>query len=289
MCSPSSGAWRVWSRSGPRENRIGSVLHRDVPITGWSTSSKNPRCRELRQVRLAVRLHDLADRHAGVPEELRRSSSAGRSRHHACRCSSIRSCARTRPVGGRPASGSAAHAGSPSASRSAAHCSSVATAIATQQSSRPYSSTPAVWYRFCGAATGPRLPARSSSAPYAECSITCSAATFRAASTMAASTRPPSPVRSRCAEGEQQPEQRVEPGVGIADAVRLERQPVRLAGQPREPGRVLDDEGERGLVAPRPVEPEAGHPHHDEVGPDRAQRLVVETRAGRAPGACSSR
>ena len=98
---------------GPRENRIGRVLCRAVPITGWSTSSKKPRNCELLEVRLPVRLHDLADGDARVPEAASTISSAARSRHHACRCSSMPV---VRPRPGRPpspASGRAAHAGSP--------------------------------------------------------------------------------------------------------------------------------------------------------------------------------
>ena len=61
--------------------------------------------------------------------------------------------------------GSTAQAGSPSTRRSAPHCWSVATAMATQQSSRPHSSGPATWYTPCGAAAGPRFPPRESTAP----------------------------------------------------------------------------------------------------------------------------
>ena len=34
MCSPSSGAARVWKCSGPRDDRKGSDAYGDVPITG---------------------------------------------------------------------------------------------------------------------------------------------------------------------------------------------------------------------------------------------------------------
>ncbi len=70
LCSPSSGARRRWNRSGPREKRIGSVLWRAIPVTGWSSVLEEAAVLQLRERRLLVRLHDLGDRHAGRPEAL---------------------------------------------------------------------------------------------------------------------------------------------------------------------------------------------------------------------------
>ena len=68
LCSPRSGACRSCSRSGPRENLIGKravagasdhrMVHLFEEVAG----------RELREVGLAVGLHDLADGHTGVPQ-----------------------------------------------------------------------------------------------------------------------------------------------------------------------------------------------------------------------------
>ena len=66
---------------------------------------------------------------------------------------------------------------------------------------------------------------------------------------------------------EQEAEERVQARVGIPDGVRLEREQIGMSRQPRESRRVLDHEGEGRLVAPRAVQSEARHPHHDEVGP----------------------
>ena len=83
-------------------------------------------------------------------------------------------------------------------------------------------------------------------------------------------------MRRAVLQREQQADERVQPGVRVADAVRLDGLLVGMPGQPGEPGRVLDDEGERRVVPPRPVEPEAGHAHHDEVGRDRPHGVEVE-------------
>ena len=58
--------------------------------------------------------------------------------------------------------------------------------------------------------------------------MTCSAAMFRAASTMAASTRHALAGAVAVLQREQQPAQRVEAGVGVADAVGRERVLVRV-------------------------------------------------------------
>ena len=70
----------------------------------------------------------------------------------------------------------------------------------------------------------------------------------------------------------QRQHQRVEAmhaGVRVADRIRFHRILVGMAGQPGDPGCVLDDIGERRLVPPRAVEPEAGHAHHDASGRSR--------------------
>ena len=78
-------------------------------------------------------------------------------------------------------------------------------------------------------------------------------------------------------EGKQQAEQGVESGVRIADAVGLERHKIGMPCEPRESSGVLDHECERGLIAPRPVEPEPRHSEHDDVRPIGPQRLEAET------------
>ena len=284
MCSPSSGAWRVWNRSGPRESRIGRVLHRDVPITGWSTSSKKPRCAQLLEVRLTVRLHDLADGHASVPQELH--DVVGRPVTAPRLQVLVDPVVRPGPaVGGRRGRVAPPTPGRPSASRSAVHCSSVATAIATQQSSRPYSSTPAGLVQVLR-----RRDRAPVAGPLQQRAVRASA---RSPARRRCSARrrpwPPRPGRPRrCGRGA--------PARAAARPARAARRWDRrrstaraAAGRARpvshvRPGRVLDHEGERGLVAPRPVEPEAGHPHHDEVGLDLAQRLVVEPGVVEHPG-----
>ena len=90
-------------------------------------------------------------------------------------------------------------------------------------------------------------------------------------------------------ERQHQAVQGVQPGVGITDAVGLERQEVGVSGQPGESRGILDHEGERRLVAPGPLEPETRHPEHDETGTVGPQRLVVETQLVQARAACSSR
>ena len=77
-------------------------------------------------------------------------------------------------------------------------------------------------------------------------------------------------------EREQQADQRVDPGVGIADAVGLERQVIRVSRHPGESRSVLDGVGEGRKLAPWPVEPETRHPQHDEIGPIGPQRLEVQ-------------
>ena len=126
------------------EPASGACCSGRFPITGCSTSSKKRRDCERRQIRLVVRLGDLADRHTRLPQPS----------HHIVGLL----VAAPRPPGGRrsrpgrarapprwSSSGSAAHAGSPSARRERRHCSSVATAMATQQSSRAFSSGLATW------------------------------------------------------------------------------------------------------------------------------------------------
>ena len=79
-------------------------------------------------------------------------------------------------------------------------------------------------------------------------------------------------------EGKQQAPERVQPGVGVTDAIRLEGKHVRVSGQPGEPRRVLDDERERGQVPPWAVESEARHAQHDQIGSLAPQRLEVEAQ-----------
>ena len=99
LCSPSSGACRRWICSGPRENRIGNVLYRDCPITGWSTSSKKRRAWSCGSSGWECGCITLP---TGTPAPQRNStiSSAGRARHHSATRPSMRSCSRSAP---RPA------------------------------------------------------------------------------------------------------------------------------------------------------------------------------------------
>ena len=68
VCSPSSGAGRRWNRSGPRENRIGSVLCRAGPGDGVVDLLEEAAVLQLRQRRLLVGLHHLRHRDARRPE-----------------------------------------------------------------------------------------------------------------------------------------------------------------------------------------------------------------------------
>jgi hypothetical protein len=84
-------------------------------------------------------------------------------------------------------------------------------------------------------------------------------------------------------EGEEQAAQRMQARVRVAHAVRRDRVPVRVAGHPRQPRGVLDDEGEGGIVPPGAVEPEAGHAHHDDVRPDGAHGVGIEPQLVQHP------
>jgi hypothetical protein len=64
--------------------------------------------------------------------------------------------------------------------------------------------------------------------------------------------------------------------VGVTDRVRLVGIAVGIASQPADSGRSLDGIGERGVVAPRPVEAEPGHPQHDGVGPNRLDGREIQ-------------
>ena len=85
-------------------------------------------------------------------------------------------------------------------------------------------------------------------------------------------------------EGERQRDHAVEPGVRVADAVRRHRVGVGVAGEPGQPGGVLDHERERGVVPPRTVESEPGHAHHDQVGVLGPQRIDVDADLLEHPG-----
>ena len=79
----------------------------------------------------------------------------------------------------------------------------------------------------------------------------------------------PLPVGERGDDGERG----VGPGQRIACA-RDVRGPVVVARDPGQARHLLHARREAGPVAPRPVEPEPGHPHHDHVGPHGAEPLV---------------
>ena len=106
--------------------------------------------------------------------------------------------------------------------------------------------------------------------------MTCSAATLSAASTMAASTSTPSPVRRRCSSASSRALSAWIPAFGSPTEYGSYGVAVGIAGQPTESGGVLDDVGERRIVAPRAVEAESGHPHHDRVGAQRLHRREVQ-------------
>ena len=69
---------------------------------------------------------------------------------------------------------------------------------------------------------------------------------------------------------------RVEPSVRIAHAIGRDRVLVGVPGHPRQPGSVLDHEREGRILTPWPVEPEAGHSDHHDVGADGSDGLHGE-------------
>jgi hypothetical protein len=68
----------------------------------------------------------------------------------------------------------------------------------------------------------------------------------------------------------------VHAGVGVGDAARDEREVVGIPGDPGQAGHLLLGLRERAALAPRPVEPEAGHAHVDDAGIDRQHLLPGE-------------
>ncbi len=85
-------------------------------------------------------------------------------------------------------------------------------------------------------------------------------------------------------EGQQQPDQGVQPGIGVPDAVGLDGEEVLVSGQPGQPGGVLDHEGERRQVPPRAVEAEPGHADHDQVRAVGLQGLEAQAELVQHPG-----
>ena len=86
-------------------------------------------------------------------------------------------------------------------------------------------------------------------------------------------------------ERQQQRVERVDARVRIADRVGLVRVAVGISRQPTQSGGILDDVGERRVVLPRAVEPEARHAHHDDVARAAPARSRSPGRAGRSPAA----
>ena len=179
------------------------------------------------------------------------------------------SASRTRPRGARrwrragpPArrrgqAGSAAHAGWPSASVSASHCSSVATAMATQRR------RPSRRCRPCGrGSAAPRAGPGCRPAPAARrrpsTRSTCSAVMLTRGVDHGRLDHHALAGAAPVLQGEQQAGQGVDAGVGIAQAVRLERPLVGMAGHPGETRGVLDGVGEGRVVAPGPSRPKPG-------------------------------
>ena len=119
--------------------------------------------------------------------------------------------------------------------------------------------------------------------------MTCSAVTLMAASTMAASTNTPSPVRRRCSRASSRPARAWMPAFGSPTQYGSSGFWSGCPVSHVRPDGVLDGVGEGGVVAPGPVEAEAGHPDQDDVVADGPQRLEASARPGRAPAACSSR
>ena len=160
-----------------------------------------------------------------------------------------------RHAGGRQRAGRSAQSGRPSA-LAQAHPLLVGGDGQRQPSSRADRTRRSRWCGTGSAAPpsdrGSRRAATAHRTP--EYSITCSAATLSAASTIAASMMHALAGAAAMLQREQQRVEACTPGVRVADRVRLVGIAVGIAGQPADPGRRLDDVGERGVVPPRSVE-----------------------------------
>ena len=238
--------------------------------------------RELRQLRLTVGLHDLADGHAGIPQLARRSRRPVRARHHSCRNVSIRSCA-------CPPSRRGRQGGISRPLRFAQGTSERLPLLVGRHRDGDPGVVTAVLVGTGGLVEvlrrrrRPAVPvtgqerAVGGGLDHLLRRDVQSGIDHRRLDE--ASFARPRPVLER----DHQAEQRMEPGVGVTDGVGLEREEIGVSRQPGEPRGVLDHEGERRKIAPRPVEPEAGHPHHDEIGPIGLERVVVESELVQHP------
>ena len=181
----------------------------------------------------SVRLHHLADRDAGLPQRARRSRRPTGPGTTPPGASSIRSCAPTPSGRGRErrVGGPRRVARAPRAGR--VHCSSVATAIATQQSSRPYVVGPGglveVLRRRARPAVAGPLEQRAVGGVLDHLLGGDVERGIDHRRLDEAAFAGPVAVLER----EQQAEQRVQPGVGVADAVRLEREQVGMSRSAR--------------------------------------------------------
>ena len=97
-----------------------------------------------------------------------------------------------------------------------------------------------------------------------------------AASTIVDSTSWPTSGARAVLERDQQRNDRVQAGERIAGAARDDRRPVGEAGEPRHAGDLLHRLREADAVAPRTVEAEGGHAHHDEPRVCGGELLVDE-------------
>ena len=176
---------------------------------------------ELSQLGLAVRLHDLADRHTGCPQSSTIRRPAGRGTtppglHRGARAPG--------PPPGRPGRDRRPPR-RPTTRHNDDHCSSVATAIATQESSRPCSSGPATCRDL-------RRRAGATVTGSAEQGAVGRELDHLLRSDIRARHRPsrprpgrPSPVRSRCSSASSRPKSACSPHWGHR-RVRLEGKQV---------------------------------------------------------------
>ena len=159
---------------------------------------------------------------------------------------------------------------------SACHWVSSATEMATQRSCTPWASTSAVRYTPCGTLVALRLPRRSSSRPYAECSTICSAARLSDGTDHRALDVHPPTGAPPVLEREEERDGGVRTAHRVGDARGRLRAPVREAADPGDPGLRLD-----GRRVGEPLPPRAGDAvrrcaQHDQLRVPRQEDLLVE-------------
>ena len=172
-------------------------------------------------------------------------SSLPRFSHHALRCSSMRSCACSPTGRGRQLRDRVAHEGDPSASHSPAHCSSVATAIATQLSRRPNSSTSAAAVEVLRRRRRSPIARPLQQRPVRGVFDDLFGGDVERGIDHRGLDQHALAGAAAVLQRQQQRVDRMHAGVRVADRVRLVGIAVRIAGQPAHAGRGLDDVGER--------------------------------------------